>query len=312
MTEAIRICRTSIAQHSKSFAMASKLLPRPHRDPAAVVYAWCRRADDAIDFSEGDEQRRALEGLRDELDRLYAGEAMADPVLAAFQEVAFNRGIPSHYPMELLAGMEMDAVGVSYETWDDLLLYCYRVASTVGLMMCHVMGVEDERALPHAAHLGLAMQLTNIARDVREDWERSRLYLPDELLVGYGLGWLRSRLTGPLPPMARERCRDVLRALLSVADRYYESGDAGLPFLSPRCDLSVSAARHVYAAIGTAIAKQDHDVFAPRAFVPKHKKLALCVKAALGTVRRRGLFWDGTFKPASLKPVSYDTELVTI
>ncbi len=312
MNQAIQICRTSIAQHSKSFALASRLLPPSNRDPAAVVYAWCRRADDAIDNSAGSEQRAALERLQRELGSLYAGEAQRDPVLSAFQQVVFTSNIPEQYPTDLLLGMEMDATGTHYKSWDDLLLYCYRVASTVGLMMCHVMGVSDSQALPRAAHLGLAMQLTNIARDVREDWERSRLYLPDELLDEHGVRWLRAHLGRQLPFHARPGCKQALRSLLQVAERYYESGDAGLCYLSPRCELSVAAARAVYSEIGSQIAKQDFDIFAPRAFVPKHRKLALCLKAAFGTLRRRGTLWSANVQPAKLGPLSYGAELTTI
>src|SRR5690606_34011223 len=160
----------SIARHGKSLALASRILPPTQRDCAAVVYAWCRRADDAIDLVPREEQPIALRRLREELDRIYLGEVMGDPTLAAFSDVVNRCAIPSRYPSELLDGMEMDAVGHSYGSWDDLLLYCYRVASTVGLMMCHVMGVRSDEALPHAVDLGVAMQLTNIARDVKEDW----------------------------------------------------------------------------------------------------------------------------------------------
>ncbi len=103
-----------------------------------------------------------------------AGRSQADTTLDAFQQVVFERKIPIEYPSELLAGMAMDAEGVHYETLSDLLRYCYRVAGTVGLMMCHVLGVKDDRALIHAAHLGMAMQLTNVCRDVIEDWERGQ------------------------------------------------------------------------------------------------------------------------------------------
>lgn len=281
MSDSLELCRTSIAQHSKSFALASKILPVAQRDHAAVVYAWCRRADDAIDLVPPSEHAQALARLRNELARLYDGEAMSDPTLAEFQRVALDCGIPERYPSELLDGMEMDALGHVYSTWDDLLLYCYRVASTVGLMMCHVMGVSSEKALPHAIDLGIAMQLTNIARDVKEDWERDRLYLPDELLGEHGLPRLREQVGQALLPFHRERLRPVLRELLEVADRYYASADRGLAYLSKRNALGVAAARWIYSDIGRRIAAGGHDVLAPRAVVPFHRKLTLLLKAAL-------------------------------
>jgi 15-cis-phytoene synthase len=287
VTEALDLCRTSIARHSKSFALASRILPPVQRDCAAVVYAWCRRADDAIDLVPVAEQASALSRLRQELLAVYGGEALSDPTLSEFQRVVDHCRIPLRYPSELLDGMEMDAVGHEYGSWDDLLLYCYRVASTVGLMMCHVMGVRSDQALPHAIDLGIAMQLTNIARDVKEDWQRGRLYLPDELLLEHGLPRLREHLDGPLLPHHRDRLKPALRELLEVADRYYASSDRGLVYLSQRNALGVAAARWIYSEIGRKIAANGHDVLARRAIVPTHRKLALLVKA---TVQ---VFWSG-------------------
>jgi phytoene synthase len=174
------LCRTIIAAHSKSFALASALLPAGLRDDIAATYAFCRRCDDAVDTGPGD-PIAAVRRLRAELASIYDGEAQAEPVLGAFQDVVRRRGIPQEYPRELIEGMAMDAMGARYETFDDLDLYCYRAAGVVGLMLCHVMGVRDERALAHATHLGMAMQLTNICRDVREDAARGRRYVPDTL-----------------------------------------------------------------------------------------------------------------------------------
>jgi phytoene synthase len=280
------------------------------RDPASIVYAWCRRADDAIDDAEGQAQRRALRRLRAELDQVYAGNALTDPVLASFQRVVFDAGIPRHYPSELLAGMEMDAFGFEYQTWQDLFSYCYRVASTVGLMMCHVMGVRDEAALRHAAHLGVAMQLTNIARDVREDWRRGRLYLPVELLKQHDLGHMPTQRHAPFPKSARAGCAGALRELLSVADNYYASGKRGLRYLSPRCELAVRAASAVYSAIGDEIARRQHDVAAPRAVVPKHEKVLLCAAAALRTVARRRSLAHLPFTPTKLEAVYRGSSIV--
>ncbi|HVV81460.1 MAG TPA: squalene/phytoene synthase family protein, partial [Kofleriaceae bacterium] len=197
------VARRTIAHHSRSFALASALLGRRLRDQAAVVYTGGRRADDAVDEpAAGEDHAAALARLHRELDDVYAGSA-ADPVLAAFGDVVRARRVPRHYPAELLAGMAMDAAGARYATMDDLRLYCWRVAGVVGLMMSHVFGVADERALPRAAHLGIAMQLTNICRDVAEDWQRGRLYLPDELVAAHGAGGLRGDLGRPLPASAR-------------------------------------------------------------------------------------------------------------
>lgn len=273
------IARATIAHHSKSFALASRLLGTRLRDQTAVVYTWCRRADDAVDGAPASEGVDALARLTEELDATYAGVAR-DPVLAAFGAVAHERAIPRSYPAELLAGMAMDVTGTTYVTVEDLITYAWRVAGVVGLMMSHVFGVSDDDALVHAAHLGIAMQLTNISRDVAEDWERGRLYLPDELLAAHGAAGLAGELHGPLPVTARAPVGHAVRDLLAIADRYYRSGDRGIRALPWRAALAVRAARRVYAAIGARIARTGYDVTAGRAVVPTGRKLAHVAAAA--------------------------------
>jgi phytoene synthase len=241
--QAIAQCWQTLAAGSKSFAMAARVLPPRCRDEAAVVYSWCRRADDAVDLAPPAEQPAALARLRAELDGVYAGQAQDDLVLAAFQEVVARYRIPREYPAELLAGMEMDVLGQRYPDMHTLLCYCYRVASTVGLMMSHVMGVTHDGALRNAAHLGMAMQLTNICRDVLEDWGLGRLYVPAEVLADCGIEDLGDALGGPFPARARAPMRQAVARLLREAERFYRSGDRGLLALPWRCAFGVRAAR---------------------------------------------------------------------
>ncbi len=277
----IEQCAEIIRYHSKSFSLASRLLPEAVRRRAVVVYAWCRRADDAVDLAPAGRQPAALQRLRRELDDVYGGRPLDDPVLSSFQQVVRECGIHRQYADELLAGMEMDVVGTRYETMDTFLLYCFRVAGTVGLMMCHVMGLSDEGAVRHAAHLGMAMQMTNICRDVLEDWQRQRLYIPEELLAAQGCSRLADRLGGDFPEEAREPVARATAALLDEADRYYASGDRGLHALSRRCEVSIRTARKVYSAIGARVRGAGCDPLAGRAFVPLGQKLVL-VAGALG------------------------------
>ena len=204
--DAVEHCRRLISYHSKSFALAARLLPWASRRRALVVYAWCRRNDDAIDRTGPEDQQATLVRLRRELDAVYDDNETGDIVLDAFAAVVLGQHIPRHYPEELLAGMEMDARWRRYGSLSELLEYCYRVAGTVGLMMCHAMGVRDSHALQHAAHLGIAMQLTNICRDVLEDWHLGRIYLPFDLLGTVGLEWLPDHLGGDLPWPSGRRC----------------------------------------------------------------------------------------------------------
>jgi phytoene synthase len=268
-TQAISISRDVLAEKSKSFAMAAKLLPASCRDAIAVVYAWCRRVDDAIDLAPVAERPSALERLRGELDRVYGGEPTHDPVVDAFAEVVRAYGIPRHYPAELVEGMAMDVARVRYRTRQELLLYCYRVAGVVGLMLCHVMGVSDPRALRNAAHLGIAMQLTNICRDVDEDLRDGRLYLPGQEVQDE-----RDR-----PAIVR-----TVSSLLDDADRYYDSADRGLLALSFRCALAVRAARLVYSAIGARLRRRGCDPFLGRVYVSTFGKLLLVLFALVLSV----------------------------
>ncbi len=280
------VARATIAHHSRSFALASRLLGRRLRDQAAVVYTWCRRADDAVDDARpgGPTGASAGAGVLARLDRELAGACdgtAVDPVLAAFGAVVRDRAIPASYPRELLAGMAMDVHGTAYATTEELIGYAWRVAGVVGLMMAHVFGVSDDAALVPAAQLGIAMQLTNVCRDVAEDWDRDRLYLPDEVLAAHGAPGLAGELGRALPRTAHEAIAATRRDLLALADRYYRAGDRGLAALPWRAALAVRSASRVYAAIGAQIALTDHAVTAPRAVVPPGTKLAL-VAGALG------------------------------
>lgn len=295
-----QVARATIAKHSKSFALASRLLDERTRDQTAVVYTWCRRADDAIDNAIDNANDDAattdastglstqLARLHDELDDAYAGRAV-DPVLAAFGDVARERAIPLAYPAELLAGMAMDVADTRYATMDDLRLYCWRVAGVVGLMMTHVFGIDDDTALVPAAHLGIGMQLTNICRDVAEDWQRGRLYVPDELLAQHGAAGLAGELDArddagaprAFPSTTVAPMRRAVRDLLAIADRHYASADRGLRALPWRAALAVKAASNVYRAIGSRIAAADHDVTAGRAIVSTSGKLVRVASAAM-------------------------------
>ncbi len=283
----VALAQGMLARGSKSFALAARALPRSCRDDIAVLYAYCRRADDLVDDASAAEQPARLDALAAELGSVYAGEPQEDPVLAEFQRVVFRYAIPEGYPRALLDGFRSDVGAVRIRTLSELLIYAHRVAGVVGLMSCRVFGVHDARALTHANHLGIAMQLTNVCRDVAEDWGKNRVYLPAELLG--------SVAGAPLEPGASERVKLALRRLLALADRYYASGELGLAALPFRIAVAVRAARLVYAAIGARIAAQGHDVHAGRAVVSGFRKLFLvllafgseCVARAVAPLRRK-------------------------
>lgn len=282
MSDGAGVGEQIIRHHSKSFSLASRLLPRETQSHAVALYAWCRRADDAVDLAPPGGQKAALALLQAELDQVYSPTSVEDPVLAIFQRTIRARRVPRKYAQDLLTGMQMDVEGRRYETMDQLLEYCYCVAGCVGLMMCHVMGLKREEAVRNAAHLGIAMQLTNICRDVQEDWGMERLYIPDELLMQSGAPALADRLAQPFPEEARAPVATATRQLLSEADRYYASGDGGLDALPWRCSLAIRTARVVYSSIGRRIGDQSYDPLAGRAYVSGGGKLMLM----LGSVAR--------------------------
>lgn len=273
-TSARDACRRIIAVHSKSFALASRLLSARARDDAVAVYAWCRRCDDAIDHAPPDRLDEALRTLQVEAESVYRGDEQADVVAAAFQEVVVRRQIPRLYVDELLMGMSMDANRVWAPAQEDFLRYCHRVAGVVGLMMCHVLGVSDGRALPQAVHLGMGMQMTNIARDVAEDWERGRLYLPRFLLKEAGMDLSPG---DPLTLKVANQLSPVVARLLRWADCYYDSGRLGLKFLDYRSAWAIETAASVYQAIGKRIAAQQFNVLRGRASVSKRQKISLAI-----------------------------------
>jgi 15-cis-phytoene synthase len=273
-----------IAEGSRSFALASRILPSTERLDAQLVYAWCRYADDAIDGSPRAERASALERLRRELADLYGDRTLEHPLWEALREVLERRRIPRDHLATLLDGMQMDVEGTTYETFEELLLYCHRVAGVVGWLMVGVLGVSDETALRPAAHLGIAMQLTNICRDVAEDWDNGRLYLPNELLTRHGAKDLGLRLGRPFPRQEYRAVAEAVRELLTLADRFYLTGDQGFAALSARSAFAVRTARLVYAGIGARLERANCDVLKGRAVVPIGQKLSLLAQAGMASL----------------------------
>ncbi|MGH7811908.1 MAG: phytoene/squalene synthase family protein, partial [Candidatus Binatia bacterium] len=263
---ALQECRDIMTKGSKSFSLAAKLFDPPTRDAAIFLYGWCRYCDDQVDEVGKSVDRADLEvrlkRLKEKTAAAFTFEPQTEAVFIALQHIVHRYEIPSHYALELIEGMAMDVRGVRYANLRELLLYCYRVAGTVGLMMSHVMGLRDESALRNAADLGIAMQLTNIARDIVEDAAAGRIYLPST--------WLDQAKIAPDQigqPENREKLAMLTLRLLREADRYYRSGDAGLWHLSLRAACAVSAARHVYAEIGSLLVKRGARAWDQRTYV---------------------------------------------
>lgn len=301
--------RSMITKGSKSFSLAARIFGAKTRDAAFALYGWCRYCDDQIDDSDHGMRRTSTENLNDgdlstRLDNLkkltrhaYAGERMKDPIFIAFQHVVRTYSIPAQYPLDLLEGMAMDVRRAQYETLDDLLLYCYRVAGTVGLMMSHIMGTRGHKACKHANDMGCAMQLTNIARDIMDDAAMGRVYLP--------VRWLKEENLDPkdiAEPQKRPIVARLVKRLLDEAEKLYQSGDDGLKYLPFRAACAVGAARHVYSEIGRRILKKGPRAWDERTIVPLTRKLyVMCrgIAKAVSSRRDRDIGMDKVYLEAS-------------
>ncbi len=267
-------CAALLRNGSLSFHAASLLLPRAARDSATALYAFCRVADDAVDLSA--DPSTALVGLRRRLDVIYGGEP-DEPIDRAVAEVVRRHALPREAFEALFEGFAWDAGRRSFDSQRDTIAYAVRVAGTVGVMMALIMGARSAQALARAADLGIAMQLTNIARDVGEDARAGRLYLPRQWLKAEGLDpdrWLAE-------PSCDHRIVACVGRLLSLADHYYTRAASGIALLPAACRPAIRAARLIYREIGCAVERQGCDSVSRRAYVPTRRKLALMARAWL-------------------------------
>lgn len=281
-----RAAAEATAAGSKSFYFATRFFPPELARAAHGVYWFCRTTDDMVDeIADPEAAARALDEWDTRLRAALAGRAGENPVLRLFARVVSEFGIPHEYPLELVEGMrmdlEMDRQARRYRNFDELRVFCYRVASVVGLMMMHVIGFRGEPRR-QAIDLGIALQLTNILRDVGEDLRRGRVYLPlDELReFGYSEAELRGRV----------RNANFVRLMQFQAARarsYYASAEPGIALLDRRGRFAVEVAARVYAGILGRIEASGYDVFERRAVVPAARKYWITARTmALPAVRR--------------------------
>jgi phytoene synthase len=250
------------------------LLPPERRRATFALYGIFRTLDDLVDeCGSGALARAEAEAALGRWRAWFAapdGEPPEHPLIPAFLDTVRRYDIPLCYFVQLTDGLADDVAGRRYADFGELALYCYRVASTVGLAMCSVLGVSDDQACGHAAELGVAMQLTNILRDVREDATQGRIYLPQDELAAAGWDADRLRRGGVDAPF-----RALMRRQVARARSYYARGAAGLPYLSPDARFAILVASRVYGAILSEIERRDYDVFAGRARVSTPRKLVL-------------------------------------
>jgi phytoene synthase len=259
-------CTEITLQHSHTFYMASALLPREQRRAVRALYAFCRVSDDLIDRSTENRTQRFQQWRQRSL---MVHPPQDDLVAAAWADTRARFQMPHQYAEQLLDGVARDLEVTRYKTFADLAKYCYGAASTVGLMSMHIIGYTDKAAIPYAVKLGVALQLTNILRDIGEDWARGRLYLPLDELAAYGLS------EAAIADQYRGyRWRAFMRFQIARTRRLYNEALPGIALLDKRGRFAVAAAADLYRGILADIEVHNYDVFTRRAHVSNLQKAA--------------------------------------
>jgi len=295
--------RAVLRCHGRTFFVASHLLGRVHANRAATLYAFCRHVDDLADQAADPESaRRTLSAVS----RALADGRADDVRTAALLALNAETGMLVAPALALVAGVKSDLEPVRIADEAQLIRYAWHVAGTVGLMMCAVLDVHDPRAAPFAIDLGIAMQLTNIARDVGEDARMGRRYLP-----ATWVGDLDASAIAAPDPALQASLRAATRHLLALAERYYASGESGLGFLPVRARVAILAAARMYRAIGRRIAAADYRTWDRRAVLgpaakASHAALALASFASSPHLHRRDAVHDSRLQWALSANVGAD------
>jgi phytoene synthase len=265
-------CRAVARSRARNFYYSFVLLPRAKRDAMCAVYAFMRRSDDLSD--EPGSSPAALESWRTDLGRALDGDYAEDPCWPALHDTVRRYGIPSRYLHEMIDGVASDLEPRSIGTFDELYRYCYLVASVVGLTVVHIFGYESAEALPLAEKCGIAFQLTNIIRDVREDAERGRVYLPAEDLARFGVS------EEGLRQDSRE-LRELLRYESARARRYYDESRSLIGMVHPSSRRSLWALVEIYSRLLGRIERSGYDVVRRRIRLHWWEKAAIVARAAI-------------------------------
>ena len=278
LEDAYTYCRQISKHHAKTFYLASMFLPKKQQKPIFAIYALLRTVDDIVDLAEvkltnglitSDEIQKMLDGWKSKLRACYDGKTDNDPIMMAWHDTLKSHSIPIELPLDLMDGVAMDIEFKPFETFDELYVYCYKVAAVVGLMTSEIFGYSDKQALEHAIELGIAMQLTNILRDVGEDVDRGRIYLPLEDL---------RRFNYSSEELMQKRMNDnflnLMKFQVERARGYYRSSEKGIPMLEKRSRFGVAISSVNYGNILTAIEKNQYNVFSKRAYRSFFQKIS--------------------------------------
>ncbi len=286
--QAYKYCESVTKTHAKSFYFAAKFLPKSKQKPIYALYALCRHVDDEVDEADVRSEAEAIaavESWKAKLDKIYEGKSnfkvqspkskvqspkTADQnlVLIAWSDLLKNYKIPQNLPLELMTGVLQDTHTKRYETFREIYVYCYRVASTVGLMSSEIFGYSDKKTLEYAEALGIAMQLTNILRDVKEDAAMDRIYLPREDLQKFNVTE-RQIFVGEM----NENFIEMMNFQIKRARYYYRKAEQGIALLEKDTRFTVLLASRLYSKILDEIEKQNYNVFSKRAHINFRQKV---------------------------------------
>ena len=281
---AYKYCESVTKNHAKSFYFSAKFLPKHKQRPIYALYALCRHVDDEVDEAEVSSEAEAIaavERWKEKLNFVYEGKSKKakgkskeqNLVLFAWEDLLKTYKIPQKLPLELMQGVLMDTHTNRYETFDELYIYCYRVASTVGLMSSEIFGYKTPETLDYAEALGIAMQLTNILRDIKEDATMNRIYLPQEDLRRFNVSEQQI-----FDNKFDENFVKLMKFQILRAKEYYQKCEQGIPLLEKDTRFCVLLAARIYGRILDEIEKQDYNVFKARAHTTKLQKIALIPK----------------------------------
>lgn len=280
-----------IAKGSKSFAKAAKLFDEETRKTVIMFYAWCRYCDDVIDgqsfgfnheILSQEEQAKRLEFLIAQTDAVFAGKEVTEPAFLALSYVVNKHDIPKHYITDLLQGFAIDVEHKEFQTIDDVMQYCYYVAGAVGIVMAYIMGVNKTTTLQRACDLGMAFQLTNIARDIIDDADVGRCYLPQEWLDN-----LKIKNDEILNPENRQLVHAIAVRLIRIAEPYYQSAQIGVGLLPFRASWAIASALMIYRFIGQMILVQGPSAWDSRLHTSSTQKIIMIAQGFFMAVKMK-------------------------
>lgn len=277
-----KLCKNIMKEYAKSFYFANKLLPKIKREAAYSIYGFCRYADNIVDNPRNrtiEEVKNEILCLKNELILAYKYKESEHPILSSFIYYAEYFKIPIDYPLDLLDGVLMDTEIKEFVTFEELYVYCYKVASVVGLMMCYILGFKTNEALIYAEKMGIAMQLTNILRDIKEDKNKDRIYIPIEDL---------NRFKVTKEQIIKEdfdiNIQNLIQYYTYKAQEYYNESYTGINLLDKNARFSIFAAGRIYSEILIKIKNNQYNPFLERVVVSKNNKYNILILEILKSI----------------------------